>query len=203
MRFQTGSSASAGACNVWRPRALCHRRATTCPEKCAVSSAQGRGCAKSGFSASPALRRRDRRVLEVDRSHRTCSTTEAITRRGVRRTAAWKSPWRLAKADARAPGFGRRLGIPSSEALRLPVTPECRQRQTLDQPAFNRNRLKAEKLIDSRVREQLIRVPINAGCSRCAIAFPSAERAGEKALRVCENPPVKYVQRHQVTASNI
>ncbi len=28
----------------------------------------------------------------------------------------------------------------------------------LDQPAFNRNRLKAEKLIDSKVLEQLIRV---------------------------------------------
>ena len=36
----------------------------------------------------------------------------------------------------------------------------------LDQPAFNRNRLKAEKLIDSKVLEQLIRVPIDAGCSR-------------------------------------
>ena len=36
----------------------------------------------------------------------------------------------------------------------------------LDQPAFNRNRLKAEKLIDSKVLEQLIRVQVDAGCSR-------------------------------------
>jgi len=36
----------------------------------------------------------------------------------------------------------------------------------LDQPAFNRKRLKAEKLIDSKVLEQLIRVQADAGCSR-------------------------------------
>ena len=36
----------------------------------------------------------------------------------------------------------------------------------LDQPAFNRDRLKAEKLIDSKVLEQLIRVQVDAGCSR-------------------------------------
>jgi hypothetical protein len=35
----------------------------------------------------------------------------------------------------------------------------------LDQPAFNRDRLKAEKLIDSKVLEQLIRVQVDAGCS--------------------------------------
>jgi hypothetical protein len=35
----------------------------------------------------------------------------------------------------------------------------------LDQPAFNRKRLKAEKLIDSKVPEQLIRVQGDAGCS--------------------------------------
>ena len=35
----------------------------------------------------------------------------------------------------------------------------------LDQPAFNRNRLKAEKLIDSNALEQLDRVQMNAGCS--------------------------------------
>jgi hypothetical protein len=35
----------------------------------------------------------------------------------------------------------------------------------LDQPAFNQNRLKAEKLIDSKVLEQLIRVQVDAGCS--------------------------------------
>jgi hypothetical protein len=34
--------------------------------------------------------------------------------------------------------------------------------QALDQPAFNRNRLKAEKLIDSKVLEQLIRVHADA-----------------------------------------
>jgi hypothetical protein len=34
-----------------------------------------------------------------------------------------------------------------------------------DQPAFNRDRLKAEKLIDSKVLEQLIRVQVDAGCS--------------------------------------
>ena len=33
-------------------------------------------------------------------------------------------------------------------------------------PAFNRDRLKAEKLIDSKVLEQLIRVQVDAGCSR-------------------------------------
>ena len=38
-------------------------------------------------------------------------------------------------------------------------------RLPLDQPAFNRNRLKAEKLIDSKVLEQLIRVQADAGCS--------------------------------------
>jgi hypothetical protein len=32
----------------------------------------------------------------------------------------------------------------------------------LDQPAFNRDRLKAEKLIDSKVLEQLIRVQADA-----------------------------------------
>jgi hypothetical protein len=35
----------------------------------------------------------------------------------------------------------------------------------LDQPAFNRSRLKAEKLIDSKALEQLIRVQMDAGCS--------------------------------------
>ena len=35
----------------------------------------------------------------------------------------------------------------------------------LDQPAFNRKRLKAEKLINSKVLEQLIRVQVDAGCS--------------------------------------
>ena len=39
-------------------------------------------------------------------------------------------------------------------------------RELLDQPAFDRNRLKAEKLIDSKVLEQLIRAQIGAGCSR-------------------------------------
>jgi hypothetical protein len=34
-----------------------------------------------------------------------------------------------------------------------------------DQPAFNRNRLKAEKLIGSKVLEQFIRVQMVAGCS--------------------------------------
>jgi hypothetical protein len=38
--------------------------------------------------------------------------------------------------------------------------------RSLDQPAFNRKRLKAEKLIDSKVLEQLIRVQADAGCSR-------------------------------------
>ena len=44
----------------------------------------------------------------------------------------------------------------------------------LDQPAFNRTRLKAEKLIDSKVLEQLIRVQEDAGCSRTNLAatFP-------------------------------
>jgi hypothetical protein len=41
----------------------------------------------------------------------------------------------------------------------------------LAQPAFNRNRLKAEKLIDSKVLEQLIRVQGDAGCSRAAQGF--------------------------------
>jgi hypothetical protein len=36
---------------------------------------------------------------------------------------------------------------------------------SLDQPAFSRKRLKAEKLIDSKELEQLIRVQTDAGCS--------------------------------------
>ena len=45
----------------------------------------------------------------------------------------------------------------------------------LDQPAFNRARLKAEKLIDSKVLEQLIRVQVDAGCSSGPIpTFASA-----------------------------
>ena len=38
-------------------------------------------------------------------------------------------------------------------------------KSALDQPAFNRTRLKAEKLIDSKVLEQLICVQVDAGCS--------------------------------------
>ena len=38
--------------------------------------------------------------------------------------------------------------------------------QISNQPAFNRNRLKAEKLINSNVLEQLVRVQADAGCSR-------------------------------------
>jgi hypothetical protein len=41
----------------------------------------------------------------------------------------------------------------------------ARIKTRLDQPAFNRDRLKAEKLIDSKVLEQLIRVQMDAGCS--------------------------------------
>ena len=39
------------------------------------------------------------------------------------------------------------------------------RRRWLDQPAFNRNRLNAEKLIDSMILEQLDRVQSDAGCS--------------------------------------
>ena len=41
----------------------------------------------------------------------------------------------------------------------------------LDQLAFNRKRLKAEKLIDSKVLEQLIRVQADAGCSKKRRAY--------------------------------
>ena len=48
----------------------------------------------------------------------------------------------------------------------LEETAKARPRSfALDQPAFNRNRLKAEKLIDSKVLEQLIRAEADAGCS--------------------------------------
>jgi hypothetical protein len=50
--------------------------------------------------------------------------------------------------------------------------------QALDQPAFNRKRLKAEKLIDSKVLEQLTRVQVDAGCFR-----PRARR-GRSAIEV-------------------
>jgi hypothetical protein len=43
--------------------------------------------------------------------------------------------------------------------------------KTLDQPAFNRDRLKAEKLIDSKVLEQLIRV-------QAAILYDARRREG-------------------------
>ena len=36
----------------------------------------------------------------------------------------------------------------------------------LDRPAFDRTRLKAEKSIGSKVLEQLIRVQVDAGCSK-------------------------------------
>ena len=42
----------------------------------------------------------------------------------------------------------------------------------LDQPTFNRKRLKVEKLIDSKVLEQLIRVQVDAGCSRRSSGGP-------------------------------
>ena len=41
---------------------------------------------------------------------------------------------------------------------------------TQDQRAFNRNRLKAQKLIDSKLLEQLIRVQTDAGCSTALTA---------------------------------
>jgi hypothetical protein len=41
----------------------------------------------------------------------------------------------------------------------------AKEKATLDQPAFDRKRLKAEKLIDSKALEQLIRVQEDAGCS--------------------------------------
>jgi hypothetical protein len=44
-------------------------------------------------------------------------------------------------------------------------------RSSSDQPAFNRDRLKAEKLIDSKVLEQLIRIQMDAGCSRLHSRF--------------------------------
>jgi hypothetical protein len=46
----------------------------------------------------------------------------------------------------------------------------------LDQPAFNRKRLKAEKLIDSKVLEQLIRVQVDAGCSSVSSAQDQSGR---------------------------
>jgi hypothetical protein len=46
---------------------------------------------------------------------------------------------------------------PEAHGVKVRVNILCRTR--LDQLAFNRNRLKAEKLIGSRVLEQLICVP--------------------------------------------
>jgi hypothetical protein len=42
-------------------------------------------------------------------------------------------------------------------------------RVSIDQPAFNRYRLKAEKLIDAKVPEQLIRVKMDAGCADASL----------------------------------
>ena len=63
----------------------------------------------------------------------------------------------MQRSIARQQG-SRRRRRQSFEAARL-------TKKGLDQPAFNRDRLKAEKLIDSKVLEQLIRVQVDAGCS--------------------------------------
>jgi hypothetical protein len=78
------------------------------------------------------------------------------------------------------PGIGHRfaegadfLGVPEPEAgvIEGGLHFDCYSR--LDH-AFNRFRLKAEKLIDSKVLEQLIRVQEDASCSRTNLAatFP-------------------------------
>ena len=53
--------------------------------------------------------------------------------------------------------------------------------EDLDQPAFNRKRLKVEKLIDSKALEQLIRVQMDAGCS--SDRWKPCERASGKRKR--------------------
>ena len=49
------------------------------------------------------------------------------------------------------------------------IADKLKKRPRLDQPAFNRRRLKAEKLIDSKVLKQLIRVQVDAGCTRTPV----------------------------------
>jgi hypothetical protein len=53
----------------------------------------------------------------------------------------------------------------------------------LDQPAFNRDRLKAEKLIDSKVLEQLIRVQTDTGCSSALIGAQRAATDNKRMTR--------------------
>ncbi len=53
----------------------------------------------------------------------------------------------------------------------------------LDRPAFNRNRLKTKKSIDPNLSEQLIRLPMDAGCSlACPLLMES--KAGLRVLVV-------------------
>jgi len=51
----------------------------------------------------------------------------------------------------------------------------------LDQPSFNRKRLKEEKLIDSKVLGQLIRVQVDAGCSLASSHPPLGRQRNPKA----------------------
>ena len=58
------------------------------------------------------------------------------------------------------------------------------------QRAFNRNRLKAQKLIDSKVSEQLIRVQTDAGCSTAPTATAEVAAAqGALVLALREREP--------------
>jgi len=64
----------------------------------------------------------------------------------------------------------------------------------LDQPALNRNRLKAEKLIDPKVLEQLIRVQADAGCvsKGAAAAVPLPLPATKAQNSITHRPRVRH-----------
>src|SRR5208337_341548 len=68
--------------------------------------------------------------------------------------------------------FGKMLG----NALCNVLIRNGHQSNLLDQPAFNRNRLQAEKLIDFKMLEQLTRVQIDSGCSRGSQGDPLLSR---------------------------
>ena len=69
--------------------------------------------------------------------------------------------------------------------------------KTLDQPAFNRDRLKAEKLIDSKVLEQLIRVQVDAGCSRPGAGVCARRR------KIYSKAAILYDVRRQTAVSRL
>jgi hypothetical protein len=82
--------------------------------------------------------------------------------------------WHIARIDLAGDGYliGKSAQFHCYDPLLLEPAPRAKSeaRRGLDQPAFNRFRLKAEKLIDSKVLE-LIRVQADAGCSSAASAL--------------------------------